>query len=204
MGTPLLLIPEILPASIVLDRPLSDEQLEELCAANDFIQLERAKDGEILMNPPTELTTTDGNSELNRQLRNWWITHRQGKVAESNGGFFLADGSMLSPDAAYIAPARLKTLPKGRRVKGFPHVCPNFVIELLSRSDSLRKLQAKMRDWVANGAEVAWLIDPYKRRVSVYQPGLETKVVTAKSIQGTGPIEGFTLDLTEVWRCYDL
>ena len=190
------------PRSLAWDQPVSDKELEAFCAANNAMQVERTKDGELRMNPPTGLFTSDGNSEVNRQLRNWWMTHRQGKVSDSNGGFYLADGSMLSPDAANISADRLKGLQK-KQLRGFPHVCPNFVIELLSQSDSLRETQEKMRDWIANGAELAWLIDPYARQVTVYRPSMRPAKTTRKQLEGSGPVEGFALDLSEVWSCYE-
>src|SRR5271163_3359580 len=124
-------------------------------------------------------------------------THRRGKVADSNGGFFLKDGSMLSPDAAYLSPETLAGIPPAG-VRGLPHLCPDFVIELLPRSDSLRDTKEKMQDWIANGAALGWLIDPYKQQVLVYRPEADTEAVTGVAIQGSGPVEGFTLDLTEV------
>ena len=202
MDAPLHLNVEALPCSLVWDRPVSDDQLEALCAANDVFQFERTKGGEIRVNPPTELSTSDGNAEIIHQLRLWWKTHRRGKVADSNGGFFLKDGSMLSPDATYLSPETLAGIPPAG-VRGLPHLCPDFVIELLSRSDSFRDTQEKMQDWIANGAALGWLIDPYKQQVLVYRPEADTEAVTGVAIQGSGPVEGFTLDLTEVWRCYE-
>jgi len=50
-------------------------------------------------------------------------------------------------------------------MQGIPYVCPDFVIELRSKSDSLRKTQAKKKDWIAKGASLTWLIDPHRKRV---------------------------------------
>jgi len=87
---------------------------------------------------------------------------------------------MLSPDAAYILPETMKNSgEKGR--KGLPYVCPDFVIELRSKSDSLRKTRAKMKDWIANGASLGWLIDPYRKRVFVYRPQADPVIVSATS-----------------------
>jgi Uma2 family endonuclease len=193
---------EALPRILVWDRPVSDQQLEELCAANGVFQFERTKDGEIRVNPPTELSTSDGNAEIIHQLRLWWKSHRRGKVADSNAGFYLKDGSMLSPDAAYLTPPTLAGI-SVTALRGLPHLCPDFVIELLSRSDSFPGTQEKMQDWITNGAALGWLVDPYQRRVVVYHPDAETRTVTGSSIEGSGPVEGFTLDLAEVWRCYE-
>jgi len=192
-----------LPLSLVPQRPLSDEKFEALCLANDLLRLERTREGEVLVQAPAGGFTSSGNSEIIRQLRNWWMQHRRGFVFDSNCGFFLLDGSMLNPDAAYLLPEKLKALNK-KDLEKLPRVCPDFVIELLSPSDRLKPTKAKMERWIENGVTLGWLIDPSKKRVFVYQPNTEPATITSASIQGTGPIEGFTLDLNEVWRCYEL
>lgn len=155
------------------------------------------------MDPPTGGWTGSGNQEIAGQLYNWWKTYNQGRIFDSGTGFRLPDGSTLSPDASYVSEERLKKLPKGA-LRGFPKVCPDFVIELLSESDSLERLKVKMSDeWIANGARLAWLIDPDERQVFVYRPGQEAKRVTASRIDGEGPVEGFVLDLARVWKCYE-
>jgi Uma2 family endonuclease len=155
------------------------------------------------MHPPTGFLTGDGNAEITSQLRVWWKTHRRGRVIDSNGTFFLADSSMLSPDASYVLPNKLKGLTRDE-LTGFPRLCPDFVIELLSISDSLPKAQEKMERWLENGVTLGWLIDPYKKKVYVYVPGSETAIESGNTVRGQGPVEGFTLDLAELWRCYDV
>jgi Uma2 family endonuclease len=199
----LLTIEAELPRSVVLDPPLSDAEFEALCAANDLIRFERTREGEILMNPPSGGFTSDGNAEIVSQLRSWWKTHRRGRTFDSNGGFFLPDGSMLSPDASYILPKRLRGLTRDD-MTGFPRLCPDFVIELLSVSDSLPKAQHKMGRWIENGATLGWLIAPYEEKVYIYEPGREAAAVSGDTVQGTGPVEGFALDLDELWRCYEI
>jgi Uma2 family endonuclease len=171
--------------------------------ASEWFRLERTKEGKILMHPPTGLLTSDGNAEITSQLRSWWKTHRLGRVIDSHGIFFLADSSMLSPDASYVLPNKLKGLTKVE-LTGFPRLCPDFVIELLSISDSLPKAKEKMERWIENGATLGWLIDPYKKKVYVYVPGSETAIESGKTVRGQGPVEGFTLDLDELWRCYEV
>ena len=83
------------------------------------------------------------------------------------------------------------------------HRCPDFVIELLSPSDSVPTLGKKMQSWIANGAALAWLIDPYRREVIVYRPGATPATVSEPLLHGSGPVEGFTLDLNKVWRFYE-
>jgi Uma2 family endonuclease len=191
------------PRSLVLDPPLTDAELEALCAASDWFGFERTREGEILMHPPAGGFTSDGNAEIVSQLRSWWKTHRRGRVFDSSGGFFLPDGSMLNPDASYVLPQTLREINK-EQLTGFPRLCPDFVVELLSISDSLSKAQQKMERWIENGAALGWLIDPYNKKVYVYQPGCEAAAVSGNAIQGQGPVEGFTLDLDELWRCYEI
>jgi Uma2 family endonuclease len=191
------------PRSLVLDPPLTDAELQALCAASDWFSFERTREGEILMHPPAGGFTSDGNAEIVSQLRSWWKTHRRGRVFDSSGGFFLPDGSMLNPDASYVLPQTLRGVDK-EQLTGFPRLCPDFVVELLSISDSLSKAQQKMERWIENGAALGWLIDPYNKKVYVYQPEREAAAVSGNAIQGQGPVEGFTLDLDELWRCYEI
>jgi len=192
-----------MPRSLVLDPPLTDCEFEALCAANDLLQIERTREGEIQMDSPAGGFTSDGNAEIGAQLRSWWKTHRRGRTFDSNAGFFLPDGSMLSPDAAYALPKRLEGLTKDD-LTGFPRLCPDFVVELLSVSDSVPKTQEKTERWIENGATLGWLIDPYRKKVYVYEPGRETAAVFGKAVLGSGPVEGFELDLDELWRCYEI
>jgi len=182
-------------------QPVSDELLEALCAANDEFQFERTRHGTIRLNPPTELAASDGNAEIIHQLRVWWKSHRKGRVADSNGGFYLRDGSMFSPDAAYLTENTLAGFSAGK-ARGLPHLCPDFVVELLSRSDRGGEARDKMEDWLANGVQLGWLVDPYRRQVLVYRPGEPPVTVSGNSLQGSGPVDGFVLDLSEVWSCY--
>jgi Uma2 family endonuclease len=94
--------------TLAVDPPLTDDELEALCIQNDHVQIERTSEGELRMNPPTGALTGDGNSEINHQLRSWWETDEKGRVFDSNAGFFLPDGSMLSPGASYVLPEQLE------------------------------------------------------------------------------------------------
>lgn len=191
------------PRSLVLNPPLTDAEFEALCAANDLVYFERTREGEILMQSPAGGFTSRGNAAIGAQLYSWWKTHRLGWVNDSSGGFFLPDGSMLNPDAAYVLPQKLKGLTKDD-LTGFPYLCPDFIIELLSASDNVPTAQQKMERWMENGVTLGWLIDPYKKMVYVYEPGREATAVSGKTVQGSGPVEGLTLDLDELWRCYEI
>ncbi|AXC13741.1 hypothetical protein ACPOL_4469 [Acidisarcina polymorpha] len=201
MGTLLYLDPAALPETISWDPPLSDDEFEALAVANEFLQLERTKEGEVIVTPQTGDDTGRANAEIIKQLGIWWDTHERGAVYDSSTGFFLPDGSNLSPDAAYVLPEKLGPR-SGRGAKMARH-CPDFVIELLSSSDRLSKAYTKMDNWIANGAGLAWLIDPYQRQVTVYAPEQAAQIVSGELISGSGPVEGFILNLAKVWRFYE-
>jgi Uma2 family endonuclease len=189
--------------TVIFRPPLSDDELEEFCSVNDALRIERTSGGVIEMNPPTGGLTGGGSGEITRQLFNWWDSRQCGRVFDSNTGFFLPDGSMLSPDASYATAEQLRDLTRDQLAR-FPRLCPAFVIELVSPSDKLSDLRRKMERWMKNGAQLGWLIDPDERRAYAYEPGREPRLVSAPALEGTGPVEGFTLDLARVWRHYEL
>jgi len=202
MATVLRIDPETLPRTLALDPPVTEAEFGEMCRENTGIRLERTKEGTVRMNPPTGGFTGSGNQEIAAQLNNWWRKHENGRLFDSSTGFHLPDGSILSPDASYLSAERLRTLPKGG-LRGFPRVCPDFVIELVSESDPLPAVKEKMNDWIANGAQLAWLIDPYQRQVLVFRPGRAAEIVSGDRIAGEGPVDGLVLDLARIWRCYE-
>jgi len=181
------------------ERPMTDDELMRFCAANEMVRVERDANGELILMSPTGTGTGRTNSELNFQLAAWARETNSGVTFDSNAGFTLRDGSMRSPDAAWIAWPRWNALSKEEQ-EGFAPICPEFVIELRSPSDSLTELQAKMRLWVANGAEVAWLVDPARKTVEVYRVGREVEVLESGSVvEGDGVVAGFVLELGRVW-----
>jgi len=182
--------------------PLSDEEFEKLCLANDLFRLERTKEGKIEVNPPAGGFTGDANREIIHQLSTWWDQHERGRVLDNNTGFFLPDGSVFAPDTAYISREKSRRITAKEGIH-FLRVVPDFVVELLSSSDSLSKTKRKMESWIGNGVALGWLVDPYKKQVLVYEPGKAVRVETGAVVKGTGPVEGFTLNLKKVWRRYE-
>jgi Uma2 family endonuclease len=110
---------------------------------------------------------------------------------------------MLSPDAAYVLPEQLRGFTR-KLLTGFPRLCPAFVVELLSASDSLTETGRKMQSWIANGAQLGWLVDPNRKLVVIYQPSSEPFEFSGLRLDGVGPVQGFALDLEKVWRCYEV
>lgn len=193
-------LPEIdQPVRLRFERPMTDEELMQFCAANEMVRVERDANGELILMSPSGSGTGQKNSELIYQLAAWAREANSGVVFDSSAGFTLPDGSMRSPDAAWIAWPRWNALSEKQK-EGFAPICPEFVIELRSPSDGLAELQAKMKLWVANGAEVAWLVDPSRKVVEVYRVGWEVEVVEGGSaVEGDGPVAGFVLELGRVW-----
>jgi Uma2 family endonuclease len=148
---------------------------------------------------PSNFNTSRINQRIGRILDEWAEADGRGVATDSNGGYTLRDGSMRAPDAAWVANRRWQKLSEKDQNR-FAPICPDFVIEIRSPSDGLPELRAKMNAWIANGAEVAWLIDPIDKAVTVYRPGAEPEEhVNPSSVQGTGPIAGFELVLARVW-----
>ncbi|WP_413172373.1 Uma2 family endonuclease [Anabaena azotica] len=186
-----------IPASITLK--ISHEQFVDLALANRDLQLERTAMGELIIMPPTGSYTGKRNFDIAGQL---WLWNRQtklGVVFDSSTGFHLPNGADLSPDAAWVKQEKWDVLSLEQK-ESFAPICPDFVLELRSKTDSLEKLPAKMREYIENGASLGWLIDRKNQRVEIYRPGKDVEVLEHPvSLSGEDVLPGFVLDLTEVW-----
>ena len=181
---------------------MDDEQFADFCALNDALRIERTAKGEIILMPPTHFETGERNSDLNADLTIWARADGTGRYADSSTGFKLPNGALRSPDVAWISNERFEALSsEGRR--GFLPLCPDFVIELRSSFDSLSMLQAKMQEYIDNGARLGWLIDPISspKRVHIYRPNTEAHILDEPSeVSGEPELPGFTLDLSRIWE----
>lgn len=181
------------------ETPLTDDEFFEFCRANEANRIEQTAEGEIIIMPPTGFETSTKNSELNRQLANWARKDGRGRVTESNGEFILPNGAKRAPDAAWILKERVEKIPPKKR-EGFLPLCPDFVIELASPSDSLKEVREKMREYIENGARLGWLIHPKTKRVFVYRPNEEIEILNEpEKVSGEPLLTGFELDLREIW-----
>jgi Uma2 family endonuclease len=188
-----------LPIRISQGRPVTDEELMRLCAENNDLRVEREPNGEILVMTPANSRTSKMNLRIGRLLDEWAETDGRGIATGPDGGYTLPDSSMRVPDAAWVSNQRWHALSDKDQGR-FAPICPEFVIELRSPSDKLPELQAKMAQWIANGAEVAWLIDPIEKAVTIYRPGGQPEQhAHPSSVQGTGPIAGFELVMARIW-----
>jgi Uma2 family endonuclease len=190
-------LPLVIRLRPVLD--LSEDQFFELCQLNRDLWIERNAKGELLIMPPAGWETGDRNMEIGRQLANWAKEDGTGVPTDSSAGFMLPNTAVRAPDAAWIRRSRLAQIPPEQRKKFLP-ACPDFVLELRSPTDSLPDLQAKMQEYLDNGAQLGWLIDPEPRHVYVYRPGGPVeRLDNPDTISGDPVLPGFVLDLRAVW-----
>ncbi|NES88887.1 MULTISPECIES: Uma2 family endonuclease [Okeania] len=188
-----------LPPILELKIDLTDEQFWQLCQENDDLRFERSATGELIIMSPTGSITGERNSELNFQLRAWNRQKNLGKVFDSNSGFKLPNGAERSPDSSWISNQRWDTLTLEEQDQ-FAPLCPDFVVELMSPSDTLEKTRAKMREYMENGAKLGWLINRKKRQLEIYRPQQDVEILeNPQTVSGENILPGFILDLTLIW-----
>ncbi|EDZ95332.1 MAG: Uma2 family endonuclease [Limnospira sp. PMC 1291.21] len=178
---------------------LDDEQFFQLCQDNRDLQFERNANGTLIIMPPTGGETGHRNFELCLEL-GLWNRQTQGGIAfDSSTGFKLPNGANRSPDAAWIPLERWEGLTAEEK-QGFLPLCPDFVVELRSPSDSLTQLQEKMQEYVENGTRLGWLIDPSSRIVHIYRPQQPVEVVNSPpELSGEGVLPGLILNCDRLW-----
>src|SRR5260370_11814309 len=178
---------------------ITPEQFEELCRANRDLRLELTSTGELIAMPPTGSKTGMRNSNLNFQLADWAQKDCTGISFDSSAGFTLPNRAILSPDAAWIKREKWDALSEDEQ-EGFAPLCPDFVVEIRSRSDNLPPLESKMLEYIANGARLAGLIDPLKHRVYIYAPGREVVALENPTVVfGVTVLPGLQLRMTQLW-----
>lgn len=178
---------------------LTATQFGQLCSDNRDLRLELTSEGELIVMPPAGSKTGLLNARINQRLANWADTDLTGVCFDSSTGFSLPNGATYSPDSAWISRDRWDAL-TAEEQEGFAPLCPDFVMELRSHSDSLSRLRNKMLEYIENGAILAWLIDPVHRRVWIYRPGNEPEVLENPEIVSGEPLlRGLLLNLRELW-----
>ena len=178
---------------------LSDEECFKFFMINEHLRLELTSEGDLVVMPPTGGETGIRNSELNGAFWVWSKQDGRGKTFDSSTVFSLPNGAKRSPDLAWVLNERWETLSKRERAI-FPPTCPDFVAELRSPSDSINFLREKMEEYIANGAQLGWLIDPFERKVYVYRPQREVEVLEdPEAVSGEPLLRGFSLDVRALW-----
>jgi Uma2 family endonuclease len=140
------------------------------------------------------------NYKLNGLFFVWAEADGTGEGFDSSTGFILPNGAERSPDLAWAKKERWAALSSRQQEKFIP-LCPDFVVELRSRTDRLKPLQAKMAEYIENGAQLGWLIDPYKRKVYVYRPGVPVeRLDNPPTVSGESLLPGFVLPVAQLWE----
>ena len=178
---------------------VSDEKFAELCQLNPELQIERTSEGELVIMSPTGGKTGRRNAKLITQGTIWAERDRTGQVFDSSTLFSLPNGARRSPDLSWIRNERWEAL-NAEQQEQFPPLCPDFVVELRSKTDSLKSLTEKMEEYIANGAELGWLIDPSERKVHIYRPRLAVEILSdPETVSGEPLLKGFVLEVRSLW-----
>lgn len=178
---------------------LTDEQFYILCQANPDVKFERNANGTLVIMSPTGGETGNRNFEIGADFAIWNRQVKLGVCFDSSTCFKLPNGAQRSPDIAWVKQERWQALTPAQREQ-FPPIAPDFVLELLSPSDSLQTAQTKMQEYINNGVQLGWLIDRKTRTVEIYRPDRPVEVLSNPSqLSGEDLLPGFILDMSCVW-----
>lgn len=179
---------------------MTEEQFFQFCQENDPISFERNSAGDIILMEPTGTRTGWYNMNIGTALNNWNHQTGSGLVFDSSTGFTLPNRAVRSPGLSFIRKERWQKIHPDDQVR-FAHICPDFVIELLSETDSEPTLQEKMKEWVDNGCQLAWWINPKKKETSIYRTTGETEIrLFHETLSGEDVLPGFELKLDGIFN----
>ena len=179
---------------------LTQEQFYQLCEANPELKLERNAQGELIVMPPTGGETGRSNVNLIFQVARWNEDNLLGEVFDSSTGFTLPSGADRSPDVSWVEKSRWDALSKEEKEKFIP-LCPDFVIEIMSPSDYLKKLQNKMQEYIENGCHLGWLINRKQQEVEIYRQGKNVEVLKLpQTVSGEDILPEFVLSMQKIWE----
>lgn len=180
-------------------KQMSEEEFYEFCRLNPDLSLELTSEGDLIIMPPTGGKSGARNATLGARLTTWALENKSGKAFDSSTVFALPSGAKRSPDFAWVKNERWEALTEDEQER-FPPLCPDFVVELRSRTDTLKNLREKMEEYMANGAQLGWLIDPLERKAHVYRPSAPVEELNnPQTISGEPLLRGLELDLQEIW-----
>ena len=178
---------------------MNNEEFFEFCQLNPELRIERTSEGDIIVMAPTGGKTGRQNAKPIARVTNWAEQDGTGQVFDSSTVFSLPKGGDRSPDVSWVRNERWNAL-SAREQEQFPPLCPDFVVELRSRTDSLKGLQEKMAEYIGNGAEIGWLIDPRERKVHIFRSGVNPEVLeNPREVSGEPMLKGFVLDVQALW-----
>jgi len=181
-------------------KKLSKEEFFEFCQLNRDLRIELTSAGDLIIMPPTGGKTGRRNSKLTRRLTAWAEEDATGQPFDSSTGFTLPNGAKRSPDFAWVSNERWDAL-SDEEQEGFLPLCPDFVVELRSPTDTLKSLKAKMEEYIVNGAQLGWLIDPFAKKVYVYRSQSAVEVLDdPQTVSGDPLLRGLALDVQLLWK----
>ena len=177
---------------------LTDDQFSRLCSDNPELRIELTADRELIIMSPTGYETGWRNAKITQRLANWTEQDSTGICFDSSTLFTLPNGAKRSPDASWIQKVRCERLSSEER-STFATICPDFVAELRSPSDTLADLQEKMADCIRNGARLGWLLDPVEKRVHIYRPRQGPECLeNPEYVTGEDVLSGFKFNFQEI------
>ncbi len=178
---------------------MSEDSFFDFCQLNSHLRIERTSTGKLIIMSPAGSETGNRNAKLMQQLANWTDQDGTGIEFDSSAGFILPNGATRSPDGSWIKLTRWNALSEAQKAK-FAPICPDFVVEIRSPSDSLKALQDKMQEYIENGASLGWLIDRQNRQVYIYRPNSDVECLdNPATVSGDSVLPGFNLDLEKIW-----
>ena len=188
--------PVYLPPSFTV----TNDQFWDLAKSNPELRLERTAAGELIVIPPTGSEGGNYNAELTIDVDIWNRRTQLGKVFDSSTGFQLANGAIRAPDTAWMTNERWTALPLEQRQR-FAPICPDFILELASKSDDLGILRQKMQEYIDNGCQLGWLIIPRIQQVEIYRQNAAVEVLQSpSSLSGEAVLPGLVLDLVAIFK----
>ena len=182
-----------------LREKMSDREFFEFCQLNEEWRIEMSSDGGLIVAASNGGESGRRNFKLTLRFGAWVEADGTGVGFDSSTMFTLPNGAKRSPDAAWISKPRWNALTANEKDE-FSPICPDFVIEWRSPTDLLKRLQAKMEEYIANGAQLGWLIAPFEKKVYIYRPGAAAEGLDQpESVSGEPLLAGFTLRVAELW-----
>lgn len=178
-----------------LKHKITDEEYFKFCAQNKNFRFEMSKEGVVMVMTPTGGEGGNRSFKLTARLGFWVEADGTGEGFDSSTEFILPNGAKRMPDFSWVRRERWEKLTNKQREQ-FPPICPDFVVELRSRTDRLNSLKKKMEEYMENGARLGWVIDPLKKKVYIYRPNADVEILDKpKTLSGEQVLKGLKLDL---------
>ncbi|ACT94200.1 protein of unknown function DUF820 [Dyadobacter fermentans DSM 18053] len=184
-----------MPRTLKTVTPMSEDEFFEFCQVNDTLEFERDSHGNIIVMSPTTMSTSSLNFRIGGVMFKWFEQTGLGEFLDSSSGFTLPNGAVRSPDISWVSPERLINLDEEEREK-FAHVCPDFVVEIRSKSDSKQYVLEKMTEYIQNGTRLGWMVDRFDRKVYVFREDGSVSTEDFDAVlSGENVLPGLTVDL---------